>query len=69
MFLLSGTCWKIGNVAVWSSCYAYIFAFLSYLTTVNKCLTIFFSTNYGSLQRSPLDEAKKKHQTMENLEM
>ena len=28
-----------------------------------------FSTNYVPLQRFPLDEAKKKHQTMENLEM
>ena len=47
------------NVAVWLSCYVYIFAILSYLTTVNQCLTVFFSKNYVSLEISPLDEAKK----------
>ena len=48
------------NVAVWLSCYVYIFAILSYLTMVNQCLTfLFFSKNYVSLQRSPLDKAKK----------
>ena len=35
------------------------FAISTYLTTVNHCLTIFFSKNYVSLERSPLDEAKK----------
>ena len=29
------------NVAVWLSCYAYIFAISPYLITDNKCLTIF----------------------------
>ena len=48
------------NVAVWLSCYVYNFAILSYLVTVNQCLTIFFSKNYVSLERSPYDEAKKK---------
>ena len=37
---------------------------------LNQCLTIFFSTNYVSLERSPLDEAKKKkHKFIEKVEM
>ena len=47
------------NVAAWLGCYVCIFAILSYLTTVKQYLTIFFSKNYVSLERSPLDEAKK----------
>ena len=48
------------DVAVWLSCYVYIFAISAYLTVVNQCLTkIFFSKNYVSLEGSPLDEAKK----------
>ena len=47
----------------------YIFAILLYLTTVNQCLTIFFFKNYMSLEMSPLDEAKKKHQTIEKVEI
>ena len=48
------------NVAVWLSCYIYIFAIVSYLTTVNQCLTIFFfSKNYVQLERSSLYEAKE----------
>ena len=39
--------------------YTPIFAILTYLTTVNQCLTRFFSKIYESLERSPLDEAKK----------
>ena len=42
------------------SCYVHIFAILSYLTTVNQDLTIFFSKNYMSLKGSPLDEAEKR---------
>ena len=58
------------NVAVWLSCYVYNFAILSYLITVNQCLTIFFSKNYVSLERSPYDEAKKKrHQTIKKVEI
>ena len=30
---------------------------------------IFFPKNYASLERSPLDEVKKKHQTIEKVEM
>ena len=41
----------------------------NYLTTVKQHKTIFFfSKNYVSLERSPLDEAKK-HKTMEKVEM
>ena len=47
------------NVAVWLSHYVYIFAILSYLTTVNQCLTTFFPKNYVTLEISPLDEAEK----------
>ena len=47
----------------------YIFAILLYLTMVNQCLTIFFFKNYMSLEMSPLDEAKKKHQTIEKVEI
>ena len=47
------------DVAVWLSCYVYLFAILTYLTTVNQCLTMFFSKNYVSLERSPLDEVQK----------
>ena len=57
------------NIAIWLSCYVYIFAILLYLTTVNQCLTIFFFKNYMSLERSPLDETKKKHQTIEKVEI
>ena len=35
------------------------FYYLTYLTMVNQCLTIFFSEKYVSLERSPLDEAKR----------
>ena len=48
----------VTNVAVWIGCDVYVFAILSYRTTVNQCLTILFSKNYVSLERSPLDEAK-----------
>ena len=30
------------DFAIWVSCYVYIFAFSTYVTTVNQCLTIFF---------------------------
>ena len=46
------------DIVVWLSCYVYIFAILTYLTTVNQCLTMFFSIKHVSLERSPLDEAK-----------
>ena len=48
------------EVEVWLSCYAYIFAISSYLTTVNQCSTMyFFFKTYVSLERSPLDEVDK----------
>ena len=48
----------VTDVAVWLSCYVYIFPTTTYLTIVNP-LKIVFSTNYVSLERSPLDEAIK----------
>ena len=57
------------NVAVWLRYYVYIFAILSHLTMVNQCLTILFCKNYVSLERSPLDEMKKKHYTIGKEEM
>ena len=54
------------DAAIWLTCYVYIFAILTYLTTVNQCLTIFFP-KIMSLKRSPLDETKK-HQTIEKVE-
>ena len=48
------------HVAVWLSCYVYIFAISTYLTTVKQRLRrFFFSKNYVSLERSPLDEVKE----------
>ena len=47
------------NVAVWLSHYVYIFAILSYLATVNQCLTMFFSQKLCDIGKSPLDEAEK----------
>ena len=45
------------------------FHYLFYLTTVNQSLTIFFSKNDVSLERSPSEEVKKKHQTTEKVGM
>ena len=46
------------NNAVWLSCYVYMFAISTYLTTVKQCLRTYFFKNYVSLERSLLDEAK-----------
>ena len=47
--------------AVWLNCYVYILAILTYLTTVNQRLTIFFfpKITYVSWERFSLDEVKK----------
>ena len=47
--------------AVWLNCYVYILAILTYLTTVNQRLTIFFfpKITYLSWERFSLDEVKK----------
>ena len=47
------------DVIVWLSYYVYVFAIRTNLTTLNQCLTIFFSKNYVSLKICPLDEVKK----------
>ena len=54
------------EVGAWLSGYVYIFAISTYLTTVNQCSTIFFSKNYVSLERSPLDEANKSIKPLRN---
>ena len=55
----------------YSSLVKLLFAIISYLATVNRYLTIFFffSQRIRSLERSPLDEVKKKHETIEKLEI
>ena len=58
----------ITNVAVWLSCCVYIFAILSYLTTVNQCLTIFFQKSYV-IGKISIRKSQKKPQTIENVEM
>ena len=55
---------RITNVAVSFSCYVYIFAILSYSNMLNQCLTIFFSRNCVSLERYPLDEAKRSNKPL-----
>ena len=47
--------------AVWLNCYVYILAILTYLTTVNQRLTIFFfpKITYVSWERFSLDEVKE----------
>ena len=47
------------DVPVWLSCYVYIFAISTNLTTVNQCLTIYCSKSYLPLNRSPLDKTRK----------
>ena len=53
------------DIVVWLSCYGYIFAISTYLITVNQCLKIFFSKNYVSLERSPLDKTIEKVRMLE----
>ena len=69
--LLSITCWRViathnDKVAVCLSCYVYIFAILSNLATVKQSSTIFFSKNYVSLERPPLDKAKTGIKPLKN---
>ena len=59
----------MGNFAVWLGCYICVVSVLSYLTTVNQCLTMFLSRNYVPLERSLLKEVKKKYQTTEKVGM
>ena len=56
--------------AVWLNCYVYIFAILTYLTTVNQRLTIFFSQNYvRAMGKIFIRWSEKKHQTIEKVDM
>ena len=57
------------DVVVWLSCYVYIFAIWTYLTTVRQRLTIFFlKKNYISRGRSPQDDFKKNCKTIKKVE-
>ena len=47
-------------------CYVYIFAILTYLTTVNQCLTIFFSKSYV-IGKIYIRWNEKKHQIIEKV--
>ena len=60
---------KMANVAVWLSCYVYIFTILSYLTTVNQCLTIFFIQKLCIIGITSIRRSEKKPQTTEKKEM
>ena len=57
--------------AVWLNCYVYILAILTYLTTVNQRLTIFFfSKNYVRVMgKIFIRWSEKKHQTIEKVDM
>ena len=57
------------NVAVWLSHYVYIFAILSYLTTVNQCLTTFFSQKLCDIGNISIRWSRKKHETIEKVDM
>ena len=55
--------------AVWLNCYIYAFAMLTYLTTVNQCLTIFFSQKLCVIGKIFFRCGEKKHQTIEKVDM
>ena len=56
------------NVAVWLSCYAYIFAILSYLTTVNQSLIIFFIQKLCVIGKISIRRSEKKQQVIEKVD-
>ena len=57
------------DVPVWLSCYVYIFAISTYLTTVNHCLTIFFCQQLCVIGKISIRWSKKRHQIIEKVEM
>ena len=57
------------DAAVRLSGYVYIFAVLTYLTTVNQCLTIFFSQKLCVIGKIFIRWSEKKHQTIEKVDM
>ena len=57
------------DVIVWLSCYVYIFAIWTYLTTVNQCLTIFFFRKLCVIGKISIRWSEKKNKTIEQMEM
>ena len=59
------------DAIVWLSCYVYIFAISTYLTTTNACLTIPFSKKSSviGMMSSRWSKTKKNHQTIGKLEI
>ena len=55
--------------AVWLSFYVFIFAILTYLTTVNQCLTIFFVQKLCAIGKIFIRWSEKKHQIIEKVDM
>ena len=54
---------------VWLSFYVFIFAILTYLTTVNQCLTIFFVQKLYAIGKIFIRWSEKKHQIIEKVDM
>ena len=57
------------NFVIWLSCEVYIFAIWTYLTTVNQCLTIFFSQKFCVIRKISIRWSEKKHKPIEKVEM
>ena len=57
------------DAAVWLSCYVYIIAISTYLTTVNQCLTISFFQELCVIGKISIRLSEKQHQTIEKVEM
>ena len=57
------------DFAIWVSCYVYIFAFSTYVTTVNQYLTIFFFEKLCVTAKISIRRIEKKYQTIEKVEM
>ena len=59
----------VTNVALWLSCYVYNFAILSYLTTVNQCLTIFFVQKLYVIGNISIRWSENKQKTVEKVDI
>ena len=57
------------DAVVWLSCYVYIFAIWTYLTTVYQCLTIFFLQKVCVIGKISIKWSEKMHKTIEKVEM
>ena len=72
IWLLSEKCYlkhTMTYAAVWLSFYVFIFAILTYLTTVNQCLTIFFVQKLCAIGKIFIRWSEKKHQIIEKVDM